>query len=95
MKHLIPPLPYEHAALEPHIDAHTMVLHHDKHHAAYVAGLRLPAGSRIPTPEPRKAGRAKADLFSKQRRDRRLRAAGHKVSRRCVGRLLKNEALPF
>jgi len=39
MKHLLPPLPYEHAALEPHIDAHTMVLHHDKHHAAYVAGL--------------------------------------------------------
>ena len=39
MKHLLPPLPYEHAALEPHIDAHTMMLHHDKHHAAYVAGL--------------------------------------------------------
>jgi Fe-Mn family superoxide dismutase len=39
MKHLLPPLPYEHAALEPHIDAHTMMLHHDQHHASYVANL--------------------------------------------------------
>jgi superoxide dismutase len=29
LKHLLPPLPYEHAALEPRIDAHTMMLHHD------------------------------------------------------------------
>jgi len=33
------PLPYKPAALEPHIDAVTMALHHDKHHAAYVAKL--------------------------------------------------------
>jgi superoxide dismutase, Fe-Mn family len=39
MKHLVPPLPYDVAALEPHIDARTMALHHDKHHAAYVAQL--------------------------------------------------------
>lgn len=39
MKHVLPPLPYEHAALEPHIDARTMMLHHDKHHASYVANL--------------------------------------------------------
>ncbi len=38
-KHLLSPLPYDYAALEPHIDAHTMMLHHDKHHAAYVASL--------------------------------------------------------
>ena len=31
-----PPLAYEFAALEPHIDARTMEIHHDKHHAAYV-----------------------------------------------------------
>ena len=35
----LPPLPYAPAALEPHIDARTMEIHHDKHHAAYVAGL--------------------------------------------------------
>jgi Fe-Mn family superoxide dismutase len=39
MKHLLPPLPYDYAALEPHIDARTMGLHHDKHHAGYVANL--------------------------------------------------------
>jgi len=39
MKHLLPALPYAHAALEPHIDAHTMMLHHDKHHASYVTNL--------------------------------------------------------
>jgi Fe-Mn family superoxide dismutase len=32
----VPPLPYEFNALEPHIDAQTMEIHHDKHHAAYV-----------------------------------------------------------
>jgi superoxide dismutase, Fe-Mn family len=32
----LPPLPYDYAALEPHIDEETMRLHHDKHHQAYV-----------------------------------------------------------
>ncbi len=35
----LPPLPYAFAALEPDIDAVTMELHHDKHHAAYVKNL--------------------------------------------------------
>ena len=35
----LPPLPFAFDALEPHIDAKTMEIHHDKHHAAYVAGL--------------------------------------------------------
>lgn len=34
----LPPLPYDFADLEPHIDAQTMKLHHDIHHAAYVKG---------------------------------------------------------
>ena len=38
-KYVLPPLPYAPAALEPHIDAETMSLHHDKHHLAYVNGL--------------------------------------------------------
>ena len=37
--HLLPPLPYDVAALEPHIDARTLALHHDKHHAGYVGQL--------------------------------------------------------
>jgi Fe-Mn family superoxide dismutase len=36
---ILPPLPYAYDALEPHIDALTMQIHHDKHHAAYVANL--------------------------------------------------------
>jgi Fe-Mn family superoxide dismutase len=32
----LPSLPYDHAALEPHIDAQTMEIHHGKHHQAYV-----------------------------------------------------------
>lgn len=35
----LPKLPYAYDALEPHIDAETMKLHHDKHHQAYVDGL--------------------------------------------------------
>jgi Fe-Mn family superoxide dismutase len=36
MAYEVPPLPYDYAALEPHIDEQTMHLHHDKHHQAYV-----------------------------------------------------------
>ena len=39
MPHSLPPLPYDVAALEPHIDAQTMQIHHGKHHAAYVNNL--------------------------------------------------------
>ena len=36
MAYEVPPLPYDYAALEPHIDEATMKVHHDKHHQAYV-----------------------------------------------------------
>ncbi len=39
MPYQLPPLPYAFNALEPHIDARTMEIHHDKHHAAYVTNL--------------------------------------------------------
>jgi Fe-Mn family superoxide dismutase len=35
----LPPLPYDFGALEPHIDAQTMEIHHDKHHQAYINNL--------------------------------------------------------
>jgi len=38
-EHRLPPLPYAYDALEPHIDAETMRLHHDVHHKSYVDGL--------------------------------------------------------
>jgi Fe-Mn family superoxide dismutase len=39
MAHQLPPLPYDFGALEPHIDAQTMQIHHGKHHATYVTNL--------------------------------------------------------
>jgi Fe-Mn family superoxide dismutase len=39
MAHELPALPYANNALEPHIDAQTMEIHHDRHHATYVQKL--------------------------------------------------------
>jgi hypothetical protein len=39
MAFTVPALPYPFDALEPHIDARTMEIHHDKHHGAYVTNL--------------------------------------------------------
>ena len=39
MAYELPPLPYAKDALEPHIDAQTMEIHHGKHHATYVTNL--------------------------------------------------------
>ena len=39
MAYELPELPYPCAALEPHIDARTMEIHHGKHHAAYIANV--------------------------------------------------------
>ena len=39
MAHTLPALPYATTALEPHIDAQTMEIHHGKHHNAYVTNL--------------------------------------------------------
>jgi superoxide dismutase, Fe-Mn family len=52
MAYELPPLPYPKDALEPNIDAQTMEIHHDKHHAAYVTNVN-------------KAIAGKADLESK------------------------------
>ena len=39
MAHTLPDLAYAHNALEPHIDARTMEIHHGKHHAGYTSKL--------------------------------------------------------
>lgn len=48
MAFALPPLPYAYDALEPHVSARTMKLHHDKHHATYVEKLnKLVAGTAL------------------------------------------------
>lgn len=42
-KYVLPPLPYAYDALEPLMDEETVTLHHDKHHASYVAGANAAA----------------------------------------------------
>lgn len=56
MAYELPPLPYPKDALEPHIDAATMEIHHGKHHAAYVTNVN-------------KAIAGKADLEKKSAED--------------------------
>jgi len=51
-------LPYPAAALEPHIDAQTMTIHHDRHHQAYVTGLNTALAK-----EPAVASRSLEDLL--------------------------------
>lgn len=48
----LPKLPYGYDALEPHIDAETMEIHHSKHHAAYIANMnKAVAGAEAPLPK--------------------------------------------
>ncbi|MGI0024037.1 MAG: superoxide dismutase [Nitrososphaera sp.] len=44
----LPPVPYPYDALEPHIDARTMEIHHTKHHQAYTDGLNKALGGLGP-----------------------------------------------
>jgi Fe-Mn family superoxide dismutase len=57
MAHQLPPLPYDFAALEPHIDTQTMQIHHGKHHAAYVNNLNAALDKH-----PELAGKSAEDL---------------------------------
>jgi len=56
----LPPLPYGFDALEPHIDAKTMEIHHDKHHAAYVKNLNEAVAKA-----PELKGKSITDLLTK------------------------------
>jgi len=56
----LPPLPYAYDALEPHLDAATMRLHHEKHHAGYVAKLNAAVAAA-----PELAGRPLEELLAR------------------------------
>jgi Fe-Mn family superoxide dismutase len=59
MAFTLPPLPYAYDALEPHIDAMTMEIHHSKHHQAYVTNVNKALESA-----PELAGRSLEDLLA-------------------------------
>jgi len=54
----LPPLPYAYDALEPHIDARTMEIHHTKHHQAYVTNLNKAVDA-----SPQLAGKSLTELL--------------------------------
>jgi Fe-Mn family superoxide dismutase len=60
MPHTLAPLPYDFAALEPHIDTQTMQIHHGKHHQAYVNNLNAALDKH-----PELHGRPLEDLLGK------------------------------
>ncbi|MBR8654414.1 superoxide dismutase [Achromobacter sp. Marseille-Q0513] len=62
MAYTLPPLPYAYEALEPHIDALTMEIHHSKHHQTYVNNLNAALeGAGLSTDEPVEALVARLD----------------------------------
>jgi Fe-Mn family superoxide dismutase len=74
----LPPLPYDTAALEPHIDARTMEIHHDKHHQAYVDNANKALEGTEWADQPVEAVIANVDLLPEEIRTAvRNNAGGH------------------
>ncbi len=78
MAFTLPELPYAFSALEPHIDAKTMEIHHDKHHKAYVdnANKQLD-GTKWASMDPVEVIKNLADLPDDKRAPVRNNAGGH------------------
>ncbi len=74
-KYILPPLPYAYDALEPLMDATTVRLHHDKHHAAYVAGANAAAQKLREIAE----GKLDAAQAAKWAQTLSFNAAGHNL----------------
>ena len=74
----LPPLPYAPSALEPHIDAKTMEIHHGKHHNAYVTnGNKALEGTKFADMDPVAIIKALADLPDDKRGPARNNVGGH------------------
>lgn len=72
-EYALPPLPYAADALEPHLDAQTMTIHHGKHHASYVAGLNKALGELAKI----RAAQGDASLVKHWSREVSFHGAGH------------------
>ena len=68
MAYSVPPLAYDFGALEPHIDARTMEIHHDKHHAAYVTNLNAALEGTEWMDRPIDAVLANLEIISEEKR---------------------------
>src|SRR6266849_1984969 len=78
MAYELPPLPYGFDALEPHIDARTMEIHHDKHHQAYVDNANKELDGNEWADRPVEAVVANVDLLPEEIRTAvRNNAGGH------------------
>ena len=73
MAHELPKLPYDFAALEPHIDAQTMQIHHGKHHNTYVTNLNA-ALEKHPDLQGKSVEELCRDLIAPGASPRRMRA---------------------
>lgn len=74
----LPPLPYAFDALEPHIDAQTMEIHHDRHHATYVQKLNdAVAGTEFESKAPEDLIRNLNDVPEAKRTAVRNNGGGH------------------
>jgi Fe-Mn family superoxide dismutase len=74
----LPALPYDKAALEPHIDAATMEIHHGKHHNAYVTNANNAlAGTKWADADPVAIIKALAELPDDKRGPARNNVGGH------------------
>ena len=69
----LPELPYAYDALEPHISAEIMTLHHDKHHATYVAG----ANAALEALEAERNGEANPDRLRALSKNLAFNLGGH------------------
>ncbi len=72
-QYVLPPLPYDYNALEPLMDEATVRLHHDKHHAAYVAGANAAAAKLRAIAE----GQVDASLTTPETRNLSFHVSGH------------------
>ncbi len=78
MAFTLPDLPYAFDALEPHIDARTMEIHHDKHHAGYVAKANAALeGSSLASADVADVCRNLGDVADAKRTAVRNNAGGH------------------
>jgi superoxide dismutase, Fe-Mn family len=78
MAFTVPDLPYDYAALEPHIDEQTMRIHHDKHHQAYVDNANKALDGTEWADRPVEAVLAQLDIIPEDKRTAvRNNAGGH------------------